>query len=41
MSQSCDIAKYFTSRLIYFHETEAIKIKPEGEISYHITLTVV
>ncbi len=26
------------SRLIYFHETEGVKIKPESEISCHITL---
>ncbi len=29
------------SRLIYFHEPEAVKIKPESEISSHITLTSV
>ncbi len=33
------MAKYFTSRLIYFHKPEAVKIKPESEISSHITLT--
>ncbi len=33
------MAKYFMSgRLIYFHEPEAVKIKPESEISNHITL---
>ncbi len=36
------MAKYFTRRLIYFHEPEArVKIKPESEISCHITLTSV
>ncbi len=34
------MAKYL-SRLIYFHEPEAAKIKPESEISYLITLTCV
>ncbi len=29
------MVKYFTSRLVYFHE---VKIKPESEISCHITL---
>ncbi len=37
----CDMAKYFTSRLIYFHEPEGVKIKPESEISSHITLVSV
>ncbi len=27
------------SRLIYFHQPEAVKIKPESEISSHIILT--
>ncbi len=27
------------SMLIYFHKPEAVKIKPESEISCHITLT--
>ncbi len=36
------MAKYFMSKLIYFHEPEArVKIKPESEISSHITLTSV
>ncbi len=35
------MAKYFMSRLIYLHEPEAVKIKPESEISSHITLTSV
>ncbi len=30
--------KYFKSRLIYFHKPEGVKIKPESEISSHITL---
>ncbi len=34
----CDMAKYFMSRLIYCHEPEAVKIKPESKISCHITL---
>ncbi len=33
------MAKYFMSMLIYFQEPEGIKIKPESEISSHITLT--
>ncbi len=33
------MAKYFKSRLIYFHEPVAVKIKPENEISCHFTLT--
>ena len=33
------MAKYFKSRLIYFHKPEASEIKPESEISSHITLT--
>ncbi len=33
------MAKYFTEhRLIYFHEPEVVKIKPENEKSSHITL---
>ncbi len=32
------MAKYFKSRLIYFHEPEGVKIKFESEISSHITL---
>ncbi len=36
----CDMAKYFMSRLIYFHEL-GVKIQPESEISCHITLTSV
>ncbi len=32
------MAKYFTSRLIYFHEPEASEIKLESEISSHNTL---
>ncbi len=35
------MAKYFMSRLIYFHEPKGVKIKPESEISSHITLTSV
>ncbi len=35
------MAKYFKSRLIYFHEPEASENKPESEISCHITLTSV
>ena len=35
------MAKYFKSRLIYFHEPELVKIKPESEISCHNTLTSV
>ncbi len=35
------MAKYFTSRLICFHEPEAVKKKPESDISCHITLTSV
>ncbi len=35
------MAKYFMSRLIIFTEPEAVKIKPEGEKSCHITLTSV
>ena len=35
------MVKYFTSRLIYFHEPKGVKIKPESEISSHITLTSV
>ncbi len=31
------MARYFTLRL-YFQEPEAVKIKPESEISSHITL---
>ncbi len=34
----CDMAKYFIIRLIYFHEPEGVKIKPESEISNHLTL---
>ncbi len=34
------MAEYFMSRLSYFQEPEAgVKIKPESEISCHITLT--
>ncbi len=34
------MAKYFMSRLIYFHRAKGgVKIKPESEISSHITLT--
>ncbi len=33
------MAKYFTSRLIYFHKPEESEIKPESEISSHIILT--
>ncbi len=32
------MVKYFTSRLIYCHEPKGVKIKPESEISSHITL---
>ncbi len=32
------MVKYFMSRLIYFHHPEEMKIKPESEISFHITL---
>ncbi len=33
------MVKYFKSKLIYFHEPRArVKIKPESEISSHITL---
>ncbi len=32
------MVKYFMSRQIYFHEPEASEIKPESEISRHITL---
>ncbi len=32
------MAKYFMSRLIYFHEPQASENKPESEISSHITL---
>ncbi len=32
------MVKYFMSRLIYFREPEGVKIKPESEISSHITL---
>ncbi len=41
------MAEYFMSRLIYFHrliyfqEPEAVKIKPESEISCHTKLTSV
>ncbi len=35
------MAKYFMSRLIYFHEPEGLKIKPESEIPSHNTLTSV
>ncbi len=35
------MTKYFTNRLIYFQEPEPVKIKPESEISCHITLTSV
>ncbi len=32
------MAKYFTnSKLMYFQEPEAVKIKPKSEISCHIT----
>ncbi len=34
------MAKYFKSKLVYFHKPEAVKIKPKSEISCHITLTV-
>ncbi len=34
----CDMEKYFTSRLIYFHEPEGVKIKPKSEIFSHVTL---
>ncbi len=34
----CDMVKYFKSRLIYFHSQRRVKIKPESEISSHITL---
>ncbi len=33
MESECDMAKYFMSSLIYFHEPE------ESEVSSHITLT--
>ncbi len=39
MSQSVIWRNISLSRLIYFHELEAVKIKPESEISSHITLT--
>ncbi len=32
------MVKYFRSRLIYSHEPEVSEIKPESEISSHITL---
>ncbi len=32
------MVKHFMSRLIYFHEPEESEIKPESEISCHITL---
>ncbi len=32
------MAKYFKSRLIYFHSQRKVKIKPESEMSSHITL---
>ncbi len=32
------MVNYFMSRPIYFHEPEAVKIKPESEISCRITL---
>ncbi len=32
------MVKYFKSRLIYFQEPKIVKIKPESEISSHITL---
>ncbi len=37
------MAKYFMSKLIYFHQrrVKRVKIKPESEISSHITLTSV
>ncbi len=35
------MVKYFTSRLIYFQEPKGVKIKPESEISSHITPTSV
>ncbi len=37
-SLSIYVVKYFTSRLIYFHEPKASEIKPKSEISSHITL---
>ncbi len=30
------MAKYFTSRLIYFQEPEGVKIKPESEMFGHV-----
>ncbi len=33
----CDMVKYFMSRLIYFTSQRRVKIKPESEISSHIT----
>ncbi len=36
------MVKYFMTKLINFHEPEArVKIKPESEISSHITLVSV
>ncbi len=35
------MAKYFTSRLIYFTSQRRVKIKPKSEISCHNTLTSV
>ncbi len=37
----CDMVKYFISRLIYFQESKAVKIKPVSEISSHMTPTSV
>ncbi len=34
----CDMAKYFTSRLIYFYEPEVSEIKPGSELFCHFTL---
>ncbi len=31
------MVKYFKSRLSYFHEPEAVEMKPESEISSHIS----
>ncbi len=33
------MAEYFLSTLIYFHEPRGVKIRPESELSSHITQT--
>ncbi len=35
------MVKYFMSKLIYFQESKAVKIKPVSEISSHMTPTSV